>query len=199
MIDLIKSRGRNNIKNKLVFNSGFTLFVAMIVSSLLLAVGFSIGNIIFKQLLLSGSGKDSQIAFYAADSGAECAQFIDTKDPSTGYALVADGPFATSTTDMSAVANCGIFATSSKTTDGINTATTTLVIDYSDTDQNYKACALVKIEKGFADVMVDSATTSLPYTKITSRGYNAVHTSGSTPTCDVSSLRNVERGLYEQY
>jgi Tfp pilus assembly protein PilX len=58
---------------------GFTLLLAILVSSLLLAIGLAISNIILKEILLSSSGRESQFAFYAADSGAECALFWDIK------------------------------------------------------------------------------------------------------------------------
>ncbi len=176
--------------------AGFTLFVAMIVSSLLLAVGFSISNIILKQLLLSGSGKDSQIAFYAADSGAECAQFWDARD-GNGVDLIADGPFATSTATTDFTIKCGrgvvdFSKSTSMTVPGL--VTSTLVVDYSTSD--YKACALVLIEKGFTKIDEED----VPYTKVVSRGYNSsLITAGTTKACDLSNKRTVERGLVVQY
>ena len=204
MINLKKNKDRKkesnkNRSDKSILTAGFTLFVAMIVSSLLLAVGFSIGNIILKQLLLSGSGKDSQTAFYAADSGIECAEFWDTKDPS-GNPLLVDGPFASSTNP--APPACGPSATSTLTKivadNGDTNVTTTLVVDYSDMVESYKACAIVKIEKGFAITTIDTVPTSLPFTRITSRGYNSSYNS-STRNCDFSNNRTVERGLFVQY
>lgn len=56
---------------------GFTLFIAVLIGSLMLAIGFSIFNLSFKELLLSASSRDSQIAFYAADTGLECALYYD--------------------------------------------------------------------------------------------------------------------------
>ena len=58
---------------------GFTLFIAVLIGSLMLAIGFSIFNLSFKELLLSASSRDSQIAFYAADTGLECALYHDQK------------------------------------------------------------------------------------------------------------------------
>ena len=56
---------------------GFTLFIAILIGNLMLAIGFSIFNIAFKELLLSSSARDSQVAFYAADTGLECALYYD--------------------------------------------------------------------------------------------------------------------------
>ncbi len=56
---------------------GFTLLLSVLVSSVLLALGFAIYNIVSKDIILSSSGRESQFAFYAADSGIECALYGD--------------------------------------------------------------------------------------------------------------------------
>lgn len=56
---------------------GFTLLLAALVSSIVLAVGAAIFGIAQKQVLLSSIGRDSQFAFYAADTAAECALYWD--------------------------------------------------------------------------------------------------------------------------
>ena len=58
---------------------GFTLLYAVLMSSLLLTIGLGIFNITIKELLLSSAGRESQFAFYAADTGAECALYWDFK------------------------------------------------------------------------------------------------------------------------
>jgi len=55
----------------------FTLLLAVLVSSILLALGLSIFNIASKQVILSSVGRDSQYAFFAADTGIECALYWD--------------------------------------------------------------------------------------------------------------------------
>lgn len=56
---------------------GFTLLMAVLVSGILLSLGFAIYNIVSKELILTSSGRESQFAFYAADSGIECALYWD--------------------------------------------------------------------------------------------------------------------------
>ncbi len=56
----------------------FTLLIAVLIASVLLALGFAIYNVISKEIVLSSSGRESQFAFYAADTGAECALYWDT-------------------------------------------------------------------------------------------------------------------------
>lgn len=58
---------------------GFTLFYAVLVSSLLLALGLAIFNITYKELILSAGARESATAFYAADAALECALFWDRK------------------------------------------------------------------------------------------------------------------------
>ncbi|HEC32849.1 MAG TPA: hypothetical protein ENI63_01150 [Candidatus Kaiserbacteria bacterium] len=71
---------RLNDKNYILKKErGFTLLLAVLVSGVLLAIGLAIFNITIKELLLSSSGRDSQFAFYAADSGTECALYWDQK------------------------------------------------------------------------------------------------------------------------
>ena len=74
---------------------GFTLLLAALVSSIVLAVGAAIFGIAQKQILLSSIGRDSQFAFYAADTAAECALFWDFR---CNY-------FATSTSQINPLCN----------------------------------------------------------------------------------------------
>jgi len=60
-------------------NRGFTLLLAALVSSIVLALGTSIFVLAQKELTLSSTGRDSQFAFYAADTGAECALYWDVR------------------------------------------------------------------------------------------------------------------------
>ena len=59
------------------YKRGYAALFAVLVSSLILSIGLSIINITLKEISLSASGRESQFAFYAADSAAECAQYWD--------------------------------------------------------------------------------------------------------------------------
>lgn len=65
-------------KNKNLRNSGMTLFIAVTIMGVLLFVSFAVVNITIKSTLFAASGRDSQIAFYAADAGLECALYHDS-------------------------------------------------------------------------------------------------------------------------
>lgn len=193
----------NGFRNK----AGFTLFVALVVSSMLLAVGFSLSNIILKQLVFSNSGKESQLAFYAADSGAECALFWDRKDAS-GFTTI-DGAFATSTGIVDII--CGVGGSSEEgrvgsfqkwLNDGpsVTSATTTFYVDYRDPlNEAHRACAEVNVYKRLEDV----GGVMIERTRIDSRGYNANFMGtvgpGGNGSCDTAGTRVVERAVILDY
>lgn len=67
--------------NKKSKNKGAVLLIAILVGSVALAVGFGVYNRTYKELLLVSFWKQSQEAFYAADTGLECALYWDTRVP----------------------------------------------------------------------------------------------------------------------
>ena len=70
---------RNNKKIILNDRRGFALLFAVLTASLLLTIGIAIFSISFKELSISTSARESQVAFYAADSARECALYWDVK------------------------------------------------------------------------------------------------------------------------
>jgi len=59
--------------------SGFTLLFAVLIGSLLFAIGIAIANLTIKEIILSAAGKESETAFFAADTGTECALYWDLR------------------------------------------------------------------------------------------------------------------------
>jgi Tfp pilus assembly protein PilX len=59
-----------------ILQSGFALLITIVVISVVLAVGISLLNITVKQINLSITGRDSEVAFSAAQAGIECVQVI---------------------------------------------------------------------------------------------------------------------------
>lgn len=66
-----------NIKKE----KGFALLFAVLISGLLITIGISIFNISIKELMISASIRDSQTAYYAADSAAECFYYWNEISP----------------------------------------------------------------------------------------------------------------------
>lgn len=60
-------------------NAGFTLLFAVLIGSLLFTLGLAIANIALKEIILSSSGKESEKAFFSADTGTECALYWDIR------------------------------------------------------------------------------------------------------------------------
>jgi len=58
---------------------GFTLLLAALIASIVLSLGAAIFSIAQKELTLSSAGRNSQFAFYAADTAAECALYWDVR------------------------------------------------------------------------------------------------------------------------
>jgi hypothetical protein len=73
--------------------SGVALYISILVAALILSIGLSIGNIYVKETNLSISSRESQIAFYAADSGLECAQYWDKIVGGSYFASTTDSTF----------------------------------------------------------------------------------------------------------
>lgn len=91
---------------------GFTLLMSVLIASVLLALGYEIYNLAVKEVTLSSAGRESQFAFFAADTGIECALFSDTKFD------------AFSTTSPISEITCGV-ATSSLTRQYVGTSLVT--------------------------------------------------------------------------
>ncbi len=62
---------------------GAVLLIAILVSSVALAVGFGVYNRTYKELVFASFWKQTQIAFSAADSGLECSMYWDTHPPAS--------------------------------------------------------------------------------------------------------------------
>ncbi len=62
-------------------DKGFTLFIAVIVMGTLLLIATGIVSLAVRQALISASGRESQNAFYAADTGIECVLYWDVQNP----------------------------------------------------------------------------------------------------------------------
>ena len=64
-------------KKALQKNKAFVILYAIIVASIVLSVAFGVSNIALKEVNFSTSAQNTNDAFYAADTGIECATFND--------------------------------------------------------------------------------------------------------------------------
>lgn len=160
-------------------SGGFALLFAILASSILLSVGLAIWNIAFREVILSSFGRESQSAFYIADSAIECALYWD---------FIGSDTFATSS---DTVKYPPAFRKSSITCTG---GVPNQIPAVSSHDAlNAKSTFTVNLWSGKAIVIVeksDSDGDGRSATKITSHGQNSLIS--SDPTL-------VERGLRTNY
>ncbi len=150
---------------------GFTLLIAVILTSVLLSVGLALLDVAYKQVTLSSTARQSQTAFYAADSALECALYWDQQHNAFSYTA----PAATIT--------CGnrTITPSSSVSGGIRTTTFDMACPSGGTS------AQVTIRKGNVGVFCNTLGNS---NCLYANGYNS---------CNVSDERRIERGLKVVY
>lgn len=185
--------------------SGFTLLFAVLVSTLIVSISATIISIALRQTILSGTNRESQYAFYAANTALDCANYWDTKNLGDGNVVVFPAP---DTTDAPIPSNSPIVA--STICAGVNIITgdghddlevgwvqditsvesvTTFELQIKDRAnisgvEPYEYCADVTVRK-----TIDPST-KIVTTQIEAKGYN---------TCDENHPRRVERSLIQQY
>ena len=65
---------------KISKKKGFVLLYTVLLSSIILAVALGSAKVALKEVVFGTSAKDTNEAFFAADTGAECALFNDKPD-----------------------------------------------------------------------------------------------------------------------
>ncbi len=167
-------------------SGGFALLFAILASSVLLSIGLAIWNIAFREVLLSSFGRESQSAFYVADSAIECALYHD---------FIGTNVFATSTDSF--ISSPGRYV-DYKTIDcgGLSSAKMSIykppLGDYQIDAKNATSTFTIKIGSGQAIVLVGKSDpgTGRSMTNIVSHGQNS--SNAGDPTL-------VERGLRANY
>ncbi len=161
---------------------GFVILIAVLVSSLMISLGAFIANIAVKELQLSSSGRDSQTAFYAADSGLECALYQDLRVQSFQSTSTVPGPASVYCNGQTWT----IVSQSSENEGDPDTYRTTtyfdVIFEYDQAPQ-LSPYARVKVEKSAIGTINDRTT-------VEARGYNIR---------DALSPNRVERALQVIY
>ena len=142
----------NMMKRASFYKEGVALYVAITITGALVLVSFAIINIALKQITISTLSRDSQAAFYAADSGAECALFWDLKN-STGSAF-----------STSSATQISCFRNSETVGGGGSNGTSTFDISFAPDPY----CANVTVAKWYDGPVLK--------TRIESKGYNTCDT-----------------------
>jgi Tfp pilus assembly protein PilX len=125
--------------------TGFALIISVLISSIVLGIGLSMFNIGLKESILSSTGRSSQLSFYAADSGIECAEFWDFNATPSIFAAATLSPVPTC--NGAAVTNI----TSTDNGGGSYTHVFTVLLG-SATEE----CAVVQVDKTPAGTVIQS-------------------------------------------
>ncbi|MAG12315.1 hypothetical protein CL630_00700 [bacterium] len=161
---------------KLQASGGYLLLFSVVVSSIVLAIGLGIFNIVNKSLILSSAGRSSQVAFYAADTGVECALYWDRKHE--GFSTTV---FATSSASNPPVS--GVVCNNE------DIASEPWIIS-EQTVSSAKTTFNLTLNNGTCATVVLSKEDSGIRTKIESSGFN---------TCSLSNPRRIERAIRVTY
>ncbi|MBI3573840.1 pilus assembly PilX N-terminal domain-containing protein [Candidatus Kaiserbacteria bacterium] len=153
---------------------GFTLLLAVLISSILIALGSAIFDIVAKQILLSSSGRESQFAFYAADTGIECGLYWDNKQD----AFNVTSPLVQVSCGGQTVPLTRTYDPNPPDNPGHPRLTTTFSFNFDGVTTG--ACADVKVIRNYAPTTTD----------MSSFGHN---------TCDLTSPLRLERAIRVKY
>ena len=183
---------------KFTKQKGFTLLFAVLLSSLIVSIGASIISITLRQTILSGTSRESNYAFYAANTILECATYWDKigvsgvsesvfPDPAVGEA---PGGSPLSPSNEALVSCSGVtFVGETGWDQNLDTNITTFEIEIDDLTNTLGVtprCAQATVEKSVISV----SGTDFIRTRIEARGYN---------TCNQLDPRRVERGIIQEY
>ncbi len=151
------------------------MLVAVLITSVFLIISFVVINVALKELILANSAKESQYAFYAADSGTECAVYWDLASSTSKFDPSTPGTISCGSQTISTGSQTVPTIPSQPSLIGGGGANTTSIFNVNFA----KGCAIVRVTKAPGGV-----------TTVDSRGYN---------TCSSTSIRRFERGITLTY
>jgi Tfp pilus assembly protein PilX len=153
--------------------SGFTLLIAILVAGIVLAIGVSILRITLKEFQLSGIVSNSEAAFYAADTGIECAFYWDDNSRDSFNVTSPAGSVDCVDTTVSVTGGTGFGATR------------TFTLQWG----SPQVCATVEVTKDDNSTRA-SCPVGVTCTTLVSKGHN---------DCDTNDSRTVERTIRARY
>ncbi len=165
------------------YKKGIAVFIAVITVSALLLIALAISDISYKEQLISFSGRESRVAFFAADSGVECALFHDLKGGADGLFK-----FAVPGGEALGVINCN----GGEILSVIGGSSVVVTTFYFNVPDSPKSCAIVRVSK------TDAGAGDID-TKIESRGYNNNCEGPPSNPAVSEGPRNLERSFEVTY
>jgi len=157
---------------KFNFKNGYALIFTMLIISIVTTLGLGMASNAAKNIILSATARDSQFAFYQADTAGECALYA-TQNPSVDL------------TNIPTSFLCGVDVLS------LGGSPLMLNIDSStpgffEIDPDYSSIS----DRPCFNITIDQTGAGSGDVIIMARGYNI---------CDFTNPRQVERGLEIRY
>jgi hypothetical protein len=149
---------------------GYAILFAVVVVSAISVITVGLSNIAYKQLVLSSLAKDSQLAFYQADTAGDCALYADR-------VVAVETPSILNTAGSWVCSNANLQVTPAGDGSG----------GYDLLPQD-----VTSISPCFRINVIKDITSAPPLikTKISAKGYNI---------CNINNLRTVEREIEINY
>lgn len=160
-------------KNKIQKNKAFTMLFAVILSSIILAIALGVSDVAVKEITFGTSAIDTNNAFFAADTGAECVLYND-KTTTNKFPLA--GP-------ATAILCGNTSITPSFTGTGTSASYSFVMAGLGSTG---RSCVKVSIVK--------NNSTPPMKTTVVAKGYNI-----GDASCDSTNPNRVERELHVDY
>lgn len=181
-------------KEKRSVKNGFVIIIALIVSVIVLTVGIGIISITLKDYIFSGIVSESHKAFYASDTGLECAFYYDIQG--TTFPFPTPPPVPPDTVDTfdtfpPTLSNQPIVCAGESVVP-ISTCNTSSSRRYCTSSFSVSAnvCARAEITYNLDHNNSASLADDREWVSVRSWGYN---------TCDTSNPRRLERALELTY
>lgn len=165
------------VKNNKKVN-GFVMLFAVVLTSIIMAIALGLAEMSLREVSFSSTGPQSNEAFFAADTGAECALYYDLQGTKSFFGV---DPSSTDSLVATAVPNCA--GTALDLHQGTDVGP--WIFYLPNLGASRKACAKVTVIK----------TLKPDTTSIVSEGYNI----GEGTDCASTSVRRVERRLEVNY
>lgn len=170
-------------KIKLKNEKGFVMLFAVVLSAIIFSISLGMINISLKEINFGTSAKATNEAFFAADTGAECALFYDLVPVQSFF-----GSVDALTTVNGISAMCGGSSINIVGETQLFGPWNFIVLGLG---EDKKSCAKVKVTRNF------DGTGNLLNTQIISKGYNMG--GNDSPDCSSTNTNRVERVLELTY
>jgi hypothetical protein len=179
---------QNLIKN-IKKDKGFVILFAVVLTSIILSISLGLADITYKEISFGTSAKNTGDAFFAADTGVECALYYDFKWVQTinGYQnpFGYNDPSGTNPLTLECAGNQFGFI-------GGYSASGPWTFILDNLSSTGKACVIVTVTKDF-NLPLDPDDDE---TRIISKGYNI---GGGNGNCSSNSPTRVEREIELRY